>query len=135
MFEYSQSTGTMMHILSENAETGDRTIFTFTPAGYSGNGDGLNNPAAQDQHSVGPIPQGVYTIGAPRADEKVGPMALRLTPAADNEMFGRGDFLIHGDNAHANRSASEGCIILPPDVRAAIGSAVLQGDDQLKVIE
>lgn len=125
MFEYSQSTGTMWRVKQDDADC--------MGEGYSGHGAGLNNPARQDQHNVGPIPQGVYTIAPPHADEKVGPMALRLTPAPENEMYGRGDFLIHGDNAHANHTASEGCIILPPGVRAAIGAAVLEGDDQLRV--
>lgn len=129
MFEYSQSMGTMTRISGSAMDE----IAAFD-GGYSGHGDGLNNPAAQDQHNTGPIPQGKYTISPPRADEKVGPMTLRLTPAPDNEMFGRGDFLIHGDNAHANHTASHGCIIFPPAVRAAISAAVLQGDDQLKVI-
>ena len=52
---YQQSTG----YLALN------TIFVGT--GYSGNGAGLNNPGAQDQHNVGPLPQGMYTIGPPHA--------------------------------------------------------------------
>jgi hypothetical protein len=105
----------------------------FEATGYSGNGEGLNNPAMQNAHAVGPLPQGSYTIQPPHADPKVGPIAMRLAPAPANEMFGRGDFLIHGDNAQANHTASEGCIVLAHDARVAIGAAVLAGDNQLEV--
>lgn len=101
--------------------------------GYSGNNLGLNNPAAQMQKDVGPVPQGDYTIEPPHADAKVGPIAMRLDPAPGNEMYGRGDFLIHGDNAAMDHTASEGCIIMPREARMAIGAAVLAGDDQLTV--
>ena len=104
---------------------------TFT--GYSGNGDGLNNAEMQDVKGVGPIPQGRYTIGAPHADAAVGPVAMRLTPAAGNEMFGRSDFLIHGDNYKMDHSASDGCIVLPHGARVEIGAAMLAGEDQLSV--
>lgn len=117
---YSQSTG----------------LFTgagLTVTGYSGHGEGLDNASMQDVHDIGPLPQGVYTIQPPHADTKVGPVAMRLVPAASNDMHGRGDFLIHGDNAAQNHTASEGCIILPRDVRVKIGEAVLSGDDQLMV--
>jgi hypothetical protein len=119
-FKYSQTTGRM---------TGEN----FEATGYSGNGEGLNNPAMQDVHAVGPLPQGSYTILAPHADPKVGPIAMGLAPAPGNEMFRRGDFLIHGDNPQMNHTASEGCIILPHDARVAIGAAVLAGDNQLEV--
>lgn len=117
---YSQSTG----------------LFTgsgITATGYSGHGEGLNNPAMQDVHDVGPLPQGVYTIQPPHADPKVGPVAMRLEPSPDNTMFGRGDFLIHGDNAAMDHTASEGCIIIPHDARVKIGEAVTDGDNQLTV--
>lgn len=117
---YSQSTG----------------LFTgpaITATGYSGHGEGLDNASMQDVHDIGPLPQGIYTIQPPHADPKVGPVAMRLEPSPENTMFGRGDFLIHGDNAAQNHTASEGCIILPHDVRVKIGAAVLSGDDQLMV--
>ena len=101
--------------------------------GYSGNGEGLNNPEMQQVKGVGPIPQGVYTIEPPHADPVVGPVAMRLQPAAGNEMFGRGDFLIHGDNADLDHSASEGCIVLPYDARVEIGAEVRLGNNQLTV--
>jgi hypothetical protein len=35
-------------------------------------------------------------------------------------MFGRSGFLIHGDNAEMNHTASDGCIILSHDIREQI---------------
>jgi hypothetical protein len=123
-FEYQQSSG-------QFADSDGDMIAT----GYSGNGEWMNDPASQSVKDHGPIPQGVYTIGAPEADAETGPVSMRLTPAQDNEMFGRGDFLIHGDTPALNHSASDGCIVLPHEARTTIGAAVLAGDDQLTVVE
>lgn len=122
MFTYSQSTGEMEH----DGEP-------FIPPGYSGNGLGYNNPDMQGAHNVGPIPRGLYTIQPPHQDAKVGPVAMALVPDSANNMFGRADFLIHGDNHAMNHSASHGCIILPLTIRRQIGARVLDGDDQLTV--
>lgn len=119
--------------MTYSQRTGLFTIDGWSAVGYSGNGEGLNNPAMQDVKDVGPIPQGVYTVEPPHADPVVGPVAMRLQPAAANEMFGRGDFLIHGDNTKLDHSASEGCIVLPHSARVEIGAAVLIGNDQLTV--
>jgi hypothetical protein len=121
-FEYQQSTGILKHDGEEMA------------SGYSGNGSGVNNASMQEVHAFGPIPQGVYTIEPPHADAQVGPVAMNLIPSPTNEMFGRGDFLIHGDTAAMNHTASHGCIIMPHNVRVAIGTAVVAGDNQLTVI-
>lgn len=123
MFAYSQATGKLQH---------DGVVIGL---GYSGNSSGLNNPEAQDLEDVGPIPQGSYVIAPPHADEKLGPVAMRLDPAHANQMFGRGDFLIHGDNEQMNYSASKGCIILPHAVRTVIAEYVLRGDTELTVTE
>lgn len=122
-FVYSQSAG----MLTRDGE--------FVGRGYSGNGQGLDNPAMQNVHGVGPLPQGKYTISMPHQDHLVGPVALSLTPDPANEMFGRGDFLIHGDNSKANHSASEGCIIMPYGVRCEIGNAVAMGENVLEVVQ
>jgi hypothetical protein len=99
--------------------------------GYSGNGPGLNNPRAQSVPDTGPIPQGYYTIG-PFADRPVvGSFAAPLTPAPANEMFGRSDFYIHGDNPALNYTASEGCIILARPIREQIAAS---GDNDLQVV-
>ncbi len=118
---------------SYSQRTGQLTGAEFGAQGYSGRGHGLNNPAAQSEPGVGPLPRGKYTIEPPHDDAKVGPIAMRLTPAPTNEMFGRGDFLIHGDNEQMNHTASEGCIVMAKDAREAIAAAVLAGDNQLEV--
>ena len=42
-----------------------------------------------------------------------------------SDAHGRSGFLIHGDNSKGDKSASEGCIILGPDVRKAIADSGL----------
>lgn len=120
-FLYAQSTGVLLH---NSGPFG---------TGYSGHGDGLNNPALQNIHAVGPLPQGLYTICQPTAHPKLGPVAMELMPYNGNTMFLRGDFFIHGDNQQMNHTASDGCIIMPLSVRVAIAQAVMQGDNTLEV--
>jgi Protein of unknown function (DUF2778) len=101
--------------------------------GYSGHGDGCNNPDFEAIAEVGPIPAGFYTIGAPIDTTTHGPYVLPLTPEPSNNMFGRSEFLIHGDSVKTIglRLASHGCIILPRPVRETIWTS---GDHFLKVI-
>lgn len=123
MWTYSQSSGVITH----NG--------TAIGRGYSGRGEGVNNPAMQNVAMVGPCPQGIYSIGQAHTEPKLGPVAMRLTPAANNEMFGRAGFFIHGDNVADDHTASEGCIIIERDIRTGIAAAVLQGDNTLHVTE
>ena len=90
--------------------------------GYAGHGQGKNNPQMQDVHNIGPIPKGKYTIGPWYDSPHTGPFTLPLTPDASNEMFGRSDFKIHGDSINAPGTASNGCIIMPHDIRIKINS-------------
>ena len=100
--------------------------------GYSGHGDGLNNPAMQDAHGVGPLPEGFYTIGEPKHPiDHLGPLAMPLIPDAANEMHGRSAFFVHGDNRLANHTASDGCITLRATARSAINAST---DKRLHVI-
>lgn len=99
--------------------------------GYSGAEDGKNDPMAQSEHNIGPIPRGKYAIGEPSDTKTHGPYVLHLTPDAANEMFGRSGFLIHGDSVVHPGTASEGCIILPRAVRERIWQS---GDTQLEVV-
>jgi hypothetical protein len=109
---YQQSTGT----LSLN------TI--FVGKGYSGHGIGLNNPSAQSQENVGPLPQGTYTIGPPHnPPDHLGPVALPLIPTPGNMMFGRFGFFMHGDNQFANQTASDGCIVMSHDIRVQVAAS------------
>jgi RHS repeat-associated protein len=100
---------------------------TLVGTGYSGTGEGRNNPDAQGQPNVGPIPQGDWNIGDPYNDPHRGQNTMRLTPSG-HDAQGRSGFLIHGDNSR--HDASEGCIILPPDVRRTIANS---GDHDLRV--
>ena len=93
--------------------------------GYSGHGKGLNNPGLENVANVGPIPRGEYTIGESFKHASKGPTVMRLTPAGHNA-HGRTGFLIHGDNAKMNQSASEGCIILGPAVRQQVAESKIK---------
>lgn len=101
--------------------------------GYSGNGEGKNNPAMQSVKAVGPLPRGRYTIGAPQdRPGHTGPYSLALAPDPANEMFGRSAFYIHGDKIGAAPGmTSLGCIILPRLIRWAVWGS---GDHELEVV-
>ena len=90
----------------------------FTYVGYAGNGKGLNNPDMENVVRVGPLHCGFYNIGEPYTHERLGPLVMKLD--AWEPLFGRSAFRIHGDNAKGDKSASEGCIILPRIARQAI---------------
>jgi hypothetical protein len=97
--------------------------------GYSGSGDGRNNPAMQDVVGVGPIPQGQYIIGDAYDDiGGLGPCVMHLDPYPATNTFGRSLFRIHGNNA-AN-DASHGCVILGPATRHLIAAS----DDRTLVV-
>jgi hypothetical protein len=106
-------------------------IGTLFGQGYSGHGEGKNNPDMQNVKMVGPIPKGIYYIGEPYNSQKTGPFTLPLTPDPSNEMFGRDAFLIHGDSISEPGTASNGCIILPRSIRKMIYNCT---DKTLKVI-
>lgn len=121
MWSWEQPTGKLRNNAGQIVDTG-----------YSGKGEGKNNPAMQDVADVGPIPEGHYLISAPIDTPKHGPYVLRLTPANDNVMFGRAGFLIHGDNIEHPGSASEGCIILLRSTRERIWRS---GDASIRVVK
>ncbi len=102
--------------------------------GYSGRNQGKNNPAMQDVQNMGPIPVGLYRIGDAYTHEHLGPLTMNLTPDAANEMFGRGEFRIHGDSKAEPGMASHGCIIMPHEVRDFIASHLAEGQRSLEVI-
>lgn len=101
-------------------------------SGYSGFGAGKNNPALEYEPNIGPIPKGMYRIGAPQDLEggPHGPFVLPLAPDAANEMHGRFGFLIHGDSISHPGMASRGCIILAGSIREQIAAS---GDGDLEV--
>lgn len=99
--------------------------------GYSGAGEGLNNPSMSDVHDVGPIPAGYWRIGSFFDDPGgKGPIVCHLNPAEDTDAHGRGGFMIHGDNSEADHTASEGCMILARPLREQIRDS---GDSELLV--
>lgn len=102
---------------------------------YSGRGVGVNDPAYERVIDVGPIPAGWYTIG-PFFDDPggKGPLVARLTPDSDTQMFGRAGFMMHGDNAAMNHTASEGCIIAAHEIRLEVAGCVAEGMNRLLVV-
>lgn len=120
---FSQSTGKL-------AENG-----VYAGTGYSGNGAGFNNAAMQNVPDVGPLPQGTYTIGPFADDPVVGLFAAALTPAPENEMYGRAGFFIHGmdeeDAVDGTHTSSHGCIVLGRPIRQMVADS---GDAELEVV-
>jgi|SRR6185369_16627747 len=88
--------------------------------GYSGHGEGRNNPAMEASAGVGPIPAGQWSIGPMRDSPSLGPVVMDLVPVG-HDAHGRSLFRIHGDNAA--HDASHGCIVLPRPARALIGAS------------
>lgn len=109
MWTYSQSTG---ELLNDGK---------FEGTGYSGTGDGRNNPDMQNVQNVGPIPQGGYVIGESYDDPHLGPCVMHLDAKDGTETFGRSLFRIHGDDAR--HDASHGCVILGPAIRHLIAAS------------
>lgn len=91
----------------------------------------INDPADESLKALGPIPEGMYTIGDPFDSDDHGPYCLRLTPDASNNEYGRGGFLMHGDSKKAPGTASKGCIVMPHAVRVAVHES---GDNRLQVV-
>lgn len=67
---------------------------------------GKSGETDQTKQNRGPIPNGSYTLNAPK-----GNLRFPLVPDKSNEMHGRFAFQIHGDNSKRDKSASEGCIV------------------------
>jgi len=129
MWTYEQTTG---RLFAPNGE--------FVADGYSGGGTdladvdaiaGKNNPAMQNVHFAGPIPQGLCTVGEPVNSETHGRYALPLTPDVSTNTFGRDHFLMHGDSIPNPGFASDGCIIQPYDARVKLWES---GDHQINVV-
>ena len=124
MLTYSQTTGKMLDALG-----------TLLGTGYAGHGEGVNNPALQEIHNVGPLPKGIYTIAAPVDSGSHGPYVMWLTPDPANHMFGRGGFGIHDDEIKnpGKRLASTGCIVMNKPSRVAIWAAAQKDGYKLQV--
>lgn len=79
---------------------------------YSGAKGSVDDPKKVAIKSVGPIPEGYWTIGSPEDNQTTGPFSLSLTPETDTKTYGRSGFFIHGDNDARDQSASHGCIVV-----------------------
>lgn len=121
MWTYHQTTGELFH--------DDKLIGT----GYSGRNEGKNNFSLQNVHGIGPLCRGWYTIEDLIHDGgHLGPDVVFLKPDAENEMFGRSGFFMHGDSIANPGSASDGCIIQGHAVRILVSESE---DRRLTVIE
>lgn len=120
MWTYSQSRG---NIIANGFTEG---------IGYSGHGVGLNNGALEAEACIGPIPKGRWHIAEWFDNYKdKGPIVARLEPVG-HDAHGRSGFLIHGDNAAMNYTASDGCIIANRNVRTNWRAS---NDKDIEVIE
>lgn len=99
--------------------------------GYSGHGEGKNNPLMEAVHEMGPIPRGTYEIGPPHNTVTHGPYVMSLTPNRETNTLGRSGFLIHGDSIEKPGTASRGCIILSRVIRQEIWES---GDHEVEVV-
>jgi RHS repeat-associated protein len=124
---YYQSTGHLSQIDPNGMDMDAHVVAT----GYAGINQGLNNPAAQDQPFVGPLPQGTYYIG-PQQDNGNLLQSMVLTPDQANQMYGRDNFLIHGAHRNDQNNSSNGCIVVGRSTRDLIGNS---GDNVLQVVQ
>lgn len=99
--------------------------------GYSGHGEGKNNPEMENVMNTGPLPKGLYSIGLSYQSKTKGPVTMRLFPDPTTRLFGRAGFLIHGDSIAKPGTASEGCIILARPIRDILAATT---DKHLRVI-
>lgn len=118
-WHYSQSTGIL------TAPDG-----AALATGYSGYGEGVNNPEMQGVPDTGPIPRGKWRVNQAAKHPRLGPVAMPLT-MVEGDVCGRFAFYIHGDNGRGDRSASHGCIILPRAIREAVQASA----DRVLVVE
>ena len=103
VYTYSQSG----HRFSGPAYDGTYIDTTGCCSGQSGSC--RNNPSCQCQVSVGPLPQGTYSLGNMMTFKGM-PYCYELYPYSSNSMCGRSGFLIHGGGCSGN--PSEGCIVI-----------------------
>lgn len=123
---FEQATGKLIDPTGEVVATG------YAGGNCGQDPQGVNNPELENAKFIGPLPRGLYTIGQPVLSNHLGPFAIPLEPGPLNEMFGRGDFFIHGDRTDGHQfSASEGCVIMPRGIREKIWQS---GDHSLLVV-
>lgn len=121
MWTYVQSSGALVDP--------DGKIVTY---GYSGTPGYANHPEFQNVEDKGPIPRGLYDALEPHDSPDHGPYAMHLVADLDNEMFGRGQFLMHGDSVTHPGTASKGCMIIPRFARERFWES---GDHRIGVVK
>jgi hypothetical protein len=117
-YTYEQATGKLIDPDGHLVATG------YAGGNCGKNPSGVNNPAMQECHGVGPLPVGLYALGQPENSPHLGPYAIPLIPHPGNTMYARSGFYIHGDMINGPpHSASEGCIIVPRAIREELSAS------------
>ena len=83
--------------------------------GWAGRGEGKNSTVHESVRSTGPLPRGLYKLGAWEDYHKgLGPMVVYLHQV-EGETFGRDGFFIHGASMDTTLygQESKGCIVIP----------------------
>lgn len=114
---YDQRSGAF--IIYGDLDDGGQERVLYEAQGYAGRGAGKNNPDAEHQRNVGPLPVGEYSVYGPRTSSRTGPFVFDLRQIK-GPTYGRGGFQIHGDSKANPGNASSGCIILHRGAREAI---------------
>jgi RHS repeat-associated protein len=115
---FSQRTGRLLCV--------DHTGTAYLDAtGYSGRGEGRNNPALQGVVNTGPTPRGDWRIEAPEDRPKsTGLVSRPLTPLPGNTVFDTlrdpDSFVIHGADPNRPENSSRGCPVLGRQVRESL---------------
>jgi hypothetical protein len=120
-YVYKQTTGQLM---LDNQVIG---------TGYSGKGQGRNNPGMQNQKNVGPIPAGEWKIMGKRVDDRTGELIVDTLPSGHNaagRFPGTELFKIHGETNPPGMSPA-GDIVMP---REALDKIDPNGFPTLKVV-
>lgn len=128
MIQFSQSSGKYHFVDGDTIE--------FLGCGWSGNGNGKNNPEMQHFVGIGPLPRGIYKMIDPVKHPRLGYFAIKLMPNSENEMFGRNDFWIHGPSLSAfnHGQESKGCPIADRLLREKIWLLSKKGELAFVVI-
>jgi hypothetical protein len=87
----------------------DGTYIDTTGCCSGQSGSCRNNPDCQCKVSIGPLPQGTYSLSNMMTFKGM-PYCYELYPSPSNSMCGRSGFLIHGGGCSGN--PSEGCIVI-----------------------
>ena len=122
MFIYEQATGRLYFGV------------TLMGTGYAGAPSGKNDPRQQSVPNVGPLPAGFYTIEPPTNSTHCGQEAFPLVPDAQNQMFGRSGFFLHGDSLSHPGGGSDGCIVQARAVRDAVEKIRSAKNNRLQVV-